>query len=482
MDSPKTFNTIYAECFDEIWDYYFNLKNLQYSPKILIGVERQREISRKNGIVFYNREIIYNQELKFKHDLTDFENQIIQTLSNDKILSKMYMRNSFDSKISDELLYELNRNYAVMWFYFIREYKLEVLVLHEMPHLPYTYIGYLIFQALKLQIIFSATLQFKNRAYFTDSLKNYSLFKEEADNYLSPIKNQAENLFYYEKLLEQYSIKKEKQIIKKRNSFLNIFFIYFKKLLFPGKTDRLNFNIIWKGKFTAQPDRIYYLLIIKNLIKKFFRKIYYRKIAIDSISDGKLNFFYAMHYEPELAVYPLAGENFCQFNNLISLSKKLGVKGTIYVKEHPWVFDYSKVKGIIRDKEFYEKLSKQKNIKFLDYQINVENVLPKMDAVVTLTGTIGWEVFFKKIPVLYFGYPWYAGLPGMRKFTEDIDLEKFLFECKNEYDKINYKTVYDKMSYSLWKVSTKMNSNDGLDLSEKAILLKTAVEEFITLE
>lgn len=478
MDDKKTFNTIYVECFDEIWDYYFKIEDLIYQPKILIGVERQRKIALQNQIIFYNRTEINNQEIKFEYDLSYAENNILEILLNDEILSKMYIRNSFDSTIPNKLLYELTRNYAIMWFYFIHKFKLDVLILHEMPHLPYTYIGYLIFQKLKLRIIFSATLQFKNRAYFTDSLENYNLFKEDIQYYLTPKSNQSEDLLYYDKLKEHYSIKKEDNSVVKKNSFLKIFLIYLYKFLFPYKSERLKFHSIWGGKFFDQPDRIYYLLILKNLIKKLNRKIYYKKIADKTISSNLLNLFYAMHFEPELAVYPLAGNNFCQLSNLLALSERIGDKGVIYVKEHPWVFNFSKVKGIIRDKEFYDKLSNQKNIRFIDYCTDIDEIITKIDAVVTLTGTIGWEVFFKQIPVLYFGYPWYAGLPGMKKFKENIDINKFLLECKDEYNRISYKNIYNKLKNDLWEVSSKMNASDGFDLDEKSIGLKTAIENF----
>ena len=156
-----------------------------------------------------------------------------------------------------------------------------------------------------------------------------------------------------------------------------------------------------------------------------------------------------MHFEPELAVYPLAGENFNQFEIIKELSSKLGDKGIIYIKEHPWVFDYSKPKGIIRQKHFYEGLINLKNVKILDYTADVSKLIDEMDLMVTLTGTIGWEAFLKKIPVLYYGYPWYASLPCTTKYYEDMDIEDYINQCMNKFPYIDYKKIYENMKSSV---------------------------------
>lgn len=475
MDTQKTFNTIYIECHNPIWDYYFKLDGLIYKPKVIVGVERQRDFAKSNNIEFYTRTEFNNLEIELENE-TDEETPIfINDIRQNRILYQMFKRNSFDNNPDKKLIDSLILKYSRIWLSLIKRYDLEVLILHEMPHLPYSYIGYLIFKSWGLKTIFSATLRFEGKTYFVDKFENYNLFKAGIDNYLKKNGDNQENLNYFVKLQDEYGFNKDSTPVK-NSSFLKCFIIYFRNFLFPNHTSRLRFKVIRNGQFLDMNDRKYYFLILLRLLKKLRNKFYYQKIVSNIQNENGIKIFFALHYEPELAVYPLAGENFNQFEILLKLSKKLGDKGIIYVKEHPWVFDFSKEKGIVRETNFYKILSSQKNIRFLDYKTDTNQIIKDVDLVATLTGTIGWEMFFKKIPLIYFGYTWYGGLPGMRKYSDDINFENFIKEAKNEYSLTNYEKIYKELNSSLNKVSVKLNFHNFKEFSEKAILLKHAIE------
>lgn len=475
MNTKKTFNTIYVECHNPIWDYYFRLDGLVYKPKVIVGEERQRGFAKSNNIEFFTRTDFNNLEIKLeyatKEETPTFVNEILQN----RILFQMYKRNSFDNNPEENLINDLTLKYSRIWLSLIKRFNLEVLILHEMPHLPYSYIGYLIFKSLGLKTIFSATLRFEGKTYFVDKFENYSFFKDDRQNYLRKNGNDQENSKYFEKLQAEYGFNKESKPVKS-SSFIRCFLIYFRNFLFPNLTNRLRFKVIQNGQFVDINNRKYYFLILLRLLKKLRNKFYYKKIVSNMQNDKRIKIFFALHYEPELAVYPLAGDNFNQFEIIFELSKKLGDKGFIYVKEHPWVFDFSKEKGIVRETNFYKILSSQKNIRFLDYKTDTNQIIKDVDLIATLTGTIGWEMFFKKIPVIYFGYTWYGGLPGIRKYTNDMDIEEFIQTSKNEFASVNYTKIFNELDSTLHKVSVKLNSLSNEEFTHKAILLKSSIE------
>jgi capsule polysaccharide export protein KpsC/LpsZ len=119
-----------------------------------------------------------------------------------------------------------------------------------------------------------------------------------------------------------------------------------------------------------------------------------------------------------------------------------------------------------------------KNVRILDYKANVSKLLCKLDLMVTLTGTIGWEAALLRIPVLYYGYPWYSGLPGTQKYNDMIDLEEFIETSKDRFKQTDYKKVYEIMKKSILEVTTKLDGLSENEFHQKALILKFAIEEF----
>lgn len=474
----KKYNTIYVECFDEIWDYYFKRDDLLFTPSVLIGEDRQRLTIDTEFTKFYNRVDVNNLDIEFKYDMSLEDVKRVEEISSSIILFKMFYRNLLDKELNKPLYNELVTKYCRFWFYLIKNYNLEALILHEMPHIPYSYIGYLIFKSLGLKTIFSSTFPIKGKTFITNSIENYCLFNRRNGSFLAKDKSDLEeSKTYYDKLVQEFSIPKNQES-KDNASFLKAILITIRNLLFPHKSHRLQFKVIYKNRLAQISDRKYYLITLSKIIRKHFDKKLYVKLSSDFIPSDKLKIFFALHFEPELAVYPLAGENFNQFEIVKELSSKLGDKGIIYIKEHPWIFDYSKPKGIIRQKQFYEGLINLKNVKILDYKTDVSKLIDEMDLMITLTGTIGWEAFLRKIPVIYYGFPWYAGLPGTKKYSPDLNIEQLILKCNEEYKILDYKIIYELIKSSILNVSVKLKGLSAVTFSEKALIIKSAIESF----
>ncbi len=85
----------------------------------------------------------------------------------------------------------------------------------------------------------------------------------------------------------------------------------------------------------------------------------------------------------------------------------LGTK--IYIKEHP-TDEYN---DPMARANFWNSISKKKNIFVLPSKKKTENQLEHFDIVATLDGAIGWEAIRNLKPVIVFGKPWYLSMPGI---------------------------------------------------------------------
>jgi hypothetical protein len=471
--------SVYTGCTLPIWDYYFNLNNHKYVPAIWIGDSHQRQLAEKINIIFFDRLALNNLELKFEYSFSFSDNIIVSKIQNNSILYKMYFRNSHDYPPDKILCDDLTIQHETFWFSIINTHKVQANIFLEMPHLPFAYIGYLIFRELNLVTLFSSTLPFKDKSFWLSKIENYGIFGQipKKDYQLHKPENKSAS-FYLEKLKLEYGLP-QKTNSNKNLHLLIALAIFIRNYVFPFKTNRFKFNVIRNKKFIPLSERLYHLHIIKTTLLRAWNKHRYQKLTIPNISKTSgLNIFFGLHFEPELAVYPMAGENNDQYQIIKTLSDKIGSDGVIYIKEHPWIFDYSKTQGINRGKNFYINLSKMKNVKLLDYRLPTSEIFPKIDLVVTLTGTIGWEAFLQNIPVLYFGIPWYGGMPCSQNYHPNIDINRFVNDCAQMKDKIDYKGIFEFLNTNIYDVSVKMKVNSETEYHNKSVLLKDIIENF----
>ena len=125
---------------------------------------------------------------------------------------------------------------------------------------------------------------------------------------------------------------------------------------------------------------------------KFLKKL----SVIPSDLKNKKIVFWAMNLEPEVSLYLFSPE----FSNAVEaitwISKSVDIDTVIVIKEHPLAFG-------VRSKKIYKIMSKMANVYFADPELSSEVWLNKSSMVATITGTIGYEAVYNKIPVVSFG-------------------------------------------------------------------------------
>jgi len=438
------FRTIYCECVNQVWDYYLQNTNRKFKPVVWIGNERQKILSRVYDFTFFDRTDVINQKITLPEDEM-FPDIIVDELLHNEVLEKMYNRNSFQTRISPELFTRLNYWYFRLWDYLFKKYRVEALIFSETPHIPYSYAGYLLARKRKIKVLYTATLPLNGISYLVQDAKSYHYFKKGP--YLNPNISQSEQENYRNKIISIYGIKKN--TVEVNTISFGLFFYHTLKNII--KNFFLNrkhyFAQIYRNDFLIIKSYRYHIEVLRRGIRKKRIRGFYQNNMVKSIDGGqKIKVIFALHYEPEMTLLPLAGDNYDQFKTIQKLSTWIGDKGNVYVKEHPWQLDYGKTRAFERGLDFYKSLLKFKNIKLLDLEFDVIKEISKFDIISTITGTIGWEAFLLKKPVVVFSKSWYYGVPLVYNFEPSISVEVLLKETDYLKGIIDFTLIFDELN------------------------------------
>lgn len=151
----------------------------------------------------------------------------------------------------------------------------------------------------------------------------------------------------------------------------------------------------------------------------------YQKIAVQPDYSKKYVYF-PLQQNPELTMFPLAGEFAEQYTTIQLLAKILEPYGIyVYVKEY-YIQKY-------RENHFWEALRGLKNVIFIDCNIPSNVLIEHSIAVASQTGTVLLEGVFEDKPALAFGDgSYWKGMPGVffiHNYQEGIEVvEKYLNE------------------------------------------------------
>lgn len=161
----------------------------------------------------------------------------------------------------------------------------------------------------------------------------------------------------------------------------------------------------------------------RSLIVSGFEKRY-RNLVDFSINLKKSYYVaVALHYQPKATTCPAGGVFVDQLLIIEMLDKLLPKNIEILVKEHISQFYNFTESASGRSNLFYDRLNKFSNrVKYLDPKIPSFDVIDNSLAIVTVSGTIGFEALARGKPVLVFGRTWYEYAPGAFRIKTAKDL------------------------------------------------------------
>lgn len=376
-------NKIKAKKIDWLdYEKIFNKKNYPADPNSLIPLDEEliNNMSNCERIVLrmINRKEIqrgysYQDRVDFYHYLLRYWNNIIETKKID-----LFISSNVPHEIYDFILYELCKYKKIPTIFLYNEAQpIDTVILlndwrKSIPSLEKKY----------------RQLQKKYRLLPTSKIVLKENFEEFFDNKTG---KKPTNPFYTKR---KFRLKMKISILSKliRNLLKQM-----------TNNPSISFSLLWA--------------VIKKQIKSIFLNIYYQFIC--EVPNLKTPYVYfALHFQPELTTSPLADAYVDQLLIVQMVSKYLPENVKIYIKEHP------SQTALSRSIKFYQDIKSVKNVIFIKKNFNGNQLINNAKAIVTATGTVGWEAMCLKKPILMFGTYTYQFFDGVFKIKTNEDCAK----------------------------------------------------------
>lgn len=318
------------------------------------------------------------------------------------------------------------------WFSILKHYRPDIVVFPSSPHAVYDYVLYILCKELNVTtIILWRTVEgfMCPIERFEDELKSLvSLYKRllsegkySREYFLPP---EIQN--YWDRISGDYSQARPEciaQYLKKpKFNFTGIIALSLRKVKSVFKYIKFIYQpalpnyVKQRGRRFEDSEMTYFefLKLCKFAGDKKRRRIrvYYNKLA-EEVDINKPYIYVALHAQPEGSTCPDGGIFVDQLLMIDLISKSLPEGWSIYAKEHIVQFT-NRISGE-RSKtvDFYRDLASLPNVKLVPLSMSPFDLIDNAKAVVTVTGTTGWQAVARGKPVLTFGYSWYRGCEGV---------------------------------------------------------------------
>ena len=165
--------------------------------------------------------------------------------------------------------------------------------------------------------------------------------------------------------------------------------------------------------FAAPPItwREYYTYRDWALIQKLAWRRHYEKLTktfdVETATTTPFVFF-ALHYQPERTTMPEGGRFADQELALRMISDVLPGGWNLLVKEHPSQFLWQTEGELGRDSGYHDRLAALPGVTLVPLDVASAALVERAKAVVTITGTVGWEAALNGVPAITLANPWYA--------------------------------------------------------------------------
>jgi hypothetical protein len=401
------------------------------------------------------------------------------------------------------------RNYLKYWTACINFLKPDLVVSESVPHSVFGYVLYLLCKLNSIRYVTFLGSAFLGQVIPLTVISSIGdIFNEEYVRILksgSGIESLKQNLpkeiiERHEKIKLNYDLAKpdcmnEQFIDHKKSSSLLRLTRKFVFDLYRFKDSYFNEDGFFKNGiptfFKQQNKNIensktiicnYSILKIKANSYKNKLKKYYNSLTVEPDLDVPYVVF-NLHYQPEMSTSP-AGDIFVDQRLCIeALAKHIPANYLIYVKEHSPQF-YAQMGGhTSRIPEFYDDLVSYPQVRLMPLHIDPFLLYKNSMAVVTVTGTSGWEAMALGKPVIIFGLSWYEKYAGVLKIVDEKSaaqisqfIEKFKFD---ERELLAYLNAFSKKSVKAyahfgWKEKMNQDESDCVSNLAESIMQMTS--------
>lgn len=314
------------------------------------------------------------------------------------------------------------------WYSVVKDRNIKLVISPSIPHRVFDYALYVVCQLKNIKFIMFQMTPFGSNSILIDNIDKMpqinSLQENESlpsDTVLNKINTVLED---YDKAIPDYMVRHEANA-KKSYSELPLKAI--RKLSKSYKLVTTKPNTYWvkqgyspsETKFTWAD--FYQMRAKRDKMVDSFKKQYGQ---ITSSSFQQRFVLVALHYQPEETSCPTGGVYADQILMIQLLDQTLPKDIDIVVKEHKSQFYSHQESASGRSSLYYRRLSEiSDRVKFASESENPFNLIDNAEAVVTISGTIGWESAIRGTPTLIFGRAWYEGMPRVFKVKTKKDLQ-----------------------------------------------------------
>ena len=347
------------------------------------------------------------------------------------------------------------------WLVILKKFEIDILIFPVSPHRVFDYVLYIAGKMHGIKTIIFQMTPFSDYSYIVEDTNHLPIFiKDELrdlksakgelqddikkkilnllDNYEENIPSyMKENIEKSESYIIQYVRKIFKVLLSPKILFEADSSYYVQKEKLPYETD--------KTKFEAN---IYFL---KNYLYLGRMKKYYESICDEITLLLKKRFvLFALHYQPEETSCPTGGFFGDQVLLLSLLDAVLPEGVSILVKEHTSQFLPAEEGASSRFPTYYDEMKRvSSRVRFVSTSVDPFTLIDAAEAVVTISGTIGWESAIRGTPVLHFGRAWYECMPGTFRIDGKESLERAIeaiFAGELRYDMEDIMAYHEKLS------------------------------------
>ncbi len=356
-----------------------------------------------------------------------------------KLLYEMFKRIDPNSNKNKVFIEKYLKDLTIMWSKFLKKKDIDILIFHRTPHMPSTYVLYLVAKKLfKKKILILEDGKYLNYCFFEKKIEslgsNFKIKKNIHKNLI--IKN------YLKKALSKNKINPNPVLYRKySNNYFQLLIIFYNSFIRIFVKEGFNLFNIYKYFFVKQKTSIFNYTKLsfsdpKSFPTKFSDNFFYFSAFL---KNKKIEDFYYKHctkdlpekyiflvpnYMPEKSTVP-DGQKYYDLFKVIEILDKIKYSNLkIVYKEHPGQFNYHRFGFLSKNIKYYKELM-QKKIIFVEPNYDLNKLINRSEFVATVTSEIAINSILKNKFVLVFGKVWYQNCEGIIKYSTKINT-KFL--------------------------------------------------------
>lgn len=348
------------------------------------------------------------------------EELLIQMAACESQALKMMDRLTFNGQMNYQSRKEQYFQHLRFWHNLLKQEQISSVVFGSIPHEVYDFILYHLCKLMKVKTI----IVHQNRVYDSVlSFADYQKSMSEVQKVYQRLEKTYRNKSVSDVKLAQNFAAQFSQQTNSKTGFIHFNikpsfswkrrWEYFKTTWIflrqnPQELVKLGSPLFWLDKIGAQ---------IMQLINKLEINIFLSNKYAE-LSSQKKYIYFPLHLQPECTTSPMAGVFVDQHLMLDLVTYCLPADVVVMIKEHPsQPLQYRSV-------DFYRQLLKNPQAKLVHKSASSRELIKNSLAVMTATGTAGWEALFLEKPVLMFGSDIFQYAPGIFSVKSVADVKK----------------------------------------------------------